>query len=164
MYNKTSITQLGTCKVTIEHKNNTKRCHFFVVPGNSQALLGMPDIDALQILTIKIDSIGAEDAGNTQNNINTDAAQESDANQETNIAVKFCANTTSISKSINNRNRSTAYTNANTLTKYFLPCPNYEKDKRKSTELTQQIYKGFDSVFNGIGCFEGTFSLQLKPK
>ena len=29
-------------------------------------------------------------------------------------------------------------------------------------ELTQQIHKEFNNVFNGIGCFEGTFSLQLK--
>ena len=36
-------------------------------------------------------------------------------------------------------------------------------DKRKSTELTQQLHKEFDNVFNGIGCFDGTFSLQLKP-
>ena len=29
-------------------------------------------------------------------------------------------------------------------------------------ELTQQIHKEFNDVFNGIGCFKGTFSLQLK--
>ena len=162
-YNKTSITQLGTCKVTIEHNNNTKRCHFFLVLGNGQALLGMPDTDALQICNINIDSIGAEDARNTKNNINTDATQESNANQDRYIAVKCCANTTSISKSTNNRNRSTANTNTNTPAKYFLLCPKYETDKRKSAELTQQIHKEFDNVFNGIGCFEGTFSLQLKP-
>ena len=122
----------------------------------------MPDTDALQILHINIDSIGTEDAGNTKKNIKTDATQESNANQEMYNAVKCCTNTTSISKSTNNRNRSTANTNANTLTKYFLPCPNYVTDKRKSAELTQQIHKKFD-VFNGIGCFEGIFSLQLKP-
>ena len=32
----------------------------------------------------------------------------------------------------------------------------------KSAELTQQINKEFNDVFNGIGCTEGTFSLQLK--
>ena len=78
-------------------------------------------------------------------------------------AKKCCASTTSISKSTNNRNSSTANTNANTLTKYFLPCPNYETDKRKSAELTQQMHKEFDNVFNGIGYFEGTFALHLKP-
>ena len=29
--------------------------------------------------------------------------------------------------------------------------------------MTQKIHDTFDNVFNGIRCFEGTFSLQLKP-
>ena len=29
--------------------------------------------------------------------------------------------------------------------------------------MTQKIHNTFRDVFNGIGCFEGTFSLQLKP-
>ena len=29
--------------------------------------------------------------------------------------------------------------------------------------MTQEIHKTFGNVFNGIGCFKGTFSLQLKP-
>ena len=27
----------------------------------------------------------------------------------------------------------------------------------------QRVHNVFGNVFNGIGCFEGTFSLQLKP-
>ena len=60
MYNKTSIMQLGMCEVIIKFKNFKKRCVFFVVPGNGQALLGMPDTAALQIININIDSIQAE--------------------------------------------------------------------------------------------------------
>ena len=30
MYNKTTITQLGTCTVEIEHINNRKKCRFFL--------------------------------------------------------------------------------------------------------------------------------------
>ena len=37
-YNKTNITQLGTCKVTTEYKINTKR-YFFVVPDNGQGII-----------------------------------------------------------------------------------------------------------------------------
>ena len=36
----------------------------------------MLDTDALQIININIDSIDAEDAGNSEQNINTGAAQE----------------------------------------------------------------------------------------
>ena len=46
MYNLSTITQLGICKVKIEHNNKQKICNFFVVLGNRQALLGMLDIDS----------------------------------------------------------------------------------------------------------------------
>ena len=32
-----------------------------------------------------------------------------------------------------------------------------------SIAMMQKIHTRFGNVFNGIGCFEGTFSLQLKP-
>ena len=47
--------------------------------------------------------------------------------------------------------------------KLFPVISNIEIDRRKSAELTRKIYNVFDNVFNGIGCFEGTFLLQLKP-
>ena len=50
MYNNTYITQLGTCMVTIEFKNSKKHCVFFVVPGNGQALLRMPDMAVVKYL------------------------------------------------------------------------------------------------------------------
>ena len=56
-YNGMHITQLGTCMVHIKFKNLKKRCVFFVVPGNGQALLGMPDMIALNIINLNIDSI-----------------------------------------------------------------------------------------------------------
>ena len=38
-----------------------------------------------------------------------------------------------------------------------------DNDKRASAEITQQFQRYFEDIFNRIGCFEGTFSLQLKP-
>ena len=46
---------------------------------------------------------------------------------------------------------------------YFLPGPSYDNDQRVSTEIIQQLQRDFEYVFNGIQCFDGTFSLQLKP-
>ena len=65
-------------------------------------------------------------------------------------------------KTANNVKGSNNNTNINKLTNHFLSSQNMEVDKRKSTELMQQIHNVFDNVFNGIGCFKGTFSLQLK--
>ena len=66
-------------------------------------------------------------------------------------------------RTTNNSKESTVNTNTNTLTKYFLSFPNDETGKGKGTKLIQQIHKEFDNVFHSIGCFKGTFSLQLKP-
>ena len=60
MCNKTAITQLGICIIELEHKNNKRKCRFFVVPGKGQALLGIPDIDVLNIIKINIHAIGVE--------------------------------------------------------------------------------------------------------
>ena len=48
------------CEVVIKFKNIKKRCIFFVVPGNGQALLRMPDTAALKLINININSIQAE--------------------------------------------------------------------------------------------------------
>ena len=59
-YNGMQIEQLGTWAVTIKFKNLKRRCMFFVVPGNGQALLGVPDMAALNIINLNIDSIKKE--------------------------------------------------------------------------------------------------------
>ena len=56
-YNSMHIMQLGTCTVHIKLKNVKKRFVFFVVPGNGQGLLGMPDKAVLNIINLNIDSI-----------------------------------------------------------------------------------------------------------
>ena len=45
---------------------------------------------------------------------------------------------------------------------YFLPGPSQDNDKRVSAEIIQQLQRDFKDVFTGIGCFDGTFSLQVK--
>ena len=39
------IEQLSVCTVKIRHKDKCPKCRFFVVPGDGQALLEMPDIE-----------------------------------------------------------------------------------------------------------------------
>ena len=51
--------------VTIEYKNDRRKCEFFVVLSNGQVLLGMPDTAALKIININIDSLEAEDTKKT---------------------------------------------------------------------------------------------------
>ena len=134
--------------------------YVFVVPGNSQALLGMPDTVALKIIKRNIDSFQA-----VEEVCNTDIGDtgESNTTQEAPVAEKSCTNMKADSKDDNNINGHNANTNVNSLTNYFFSSPNVEVDKRKNIELMQRIHKVFGNVFNGIWCFEGTFSLQLTP-
>ena len=123
-------------------------------------LLGMPDTAALKIIVINIDSIQAEKEECSANIGNT---MESNTTQEAHVAEKSCINTEADSKVNIKVNGHSNNTNPNTITNYFLSSPNVEADKRKSIELMQEIHNTFGDVFNGIGYFKGTFSLQLKP-
>ena len=61
-YNHTTITQLGGCKVEIENndKCKNKKCIFFLVPGNGEVVLGMLDIELLNIFNINCNTIGTD--------------------------------------------------------------------------------------------------------
>ena len=65
MLPRVTITQLGMCKVKIEHNNKQKIIYFFAVSGNGQVLLGMPDIEILNILTVNYNTIGTKEIDRT---------------------------------------------------------------------------------------------------
>ena len=144
------IEQLGMCTVTITFKNFKKRCVFFVVPGNSQVLLGMPDTAALNIINVNIDSIQKE-IGECKTN----------SGQKMHADTEDCTNKDAHSTAKQDVN--SQQHQANKLINYFYSLNNTDADKSKSNAMTQRIHETYGEVFNGIGCFEGTFSLQLKP-
>ena len=123
----------------------------------------MPDTAALNIINVNINSIETASMQNESYNTNINDAKNPNTKQEAHVAKESCTNMDEDLKIANNVNGSNNNTNINTLTNYFLSSPNMEVDKRKSIELTQKIYNVFDNVCNGIGCFEGTFLLHLKP-
>ena len=160
IYNITVITQLGRCVLIIDYKDNKRKCGFFVVPGNGQVLLGMPDTAALKIINVNIDSIEVASMQRENCNTNIGDIKKWDTRQETQVANKSCTNMDEDLKITDNIIGYSNNNSTNTLTNYFLSSPNMEVDKRKSIELLQIIH----SVFNGIGCFKGMFFfLQLKP-
>ena len=71
---------------------------------------------------------------------------------------KCYTNTDSISKS-NNKTKPVVKSKLSERIEYFLSGPSYDSDKKRSAETTQQLHEDFEDVFNGIGCFDGTFSL-----
>ena len=106
--------------------------YVFVVPGNGQVLLGMPDTAAIKIININIDSIQATEE---EYNTNIGDAKEPNIKQDMDVAERSCTNMDADLKIDNNANGN-SYTNVNTLMNYFLSSPNIERDKRKSSELT----------------------------
>ena len=137
-YNGMQIEQLGMCTVTIKFKNFINQCVFFVVPGNSQVLLGMQDMAVLNIINLNIDSIQKE-IRNCKTNRDTHSAAKQDDNGQQHQSQ------------------------ANKLINYFYSSSNTGADKIKSINMTKRVHEEFSSMFNGIGCFACTFSLQLKP-
>ena len=117
----------------INFKNILKRCVFFVVPRNGQALLGMLDTAALKIININIDSIQAVAE---ECNTNTGDTGELNTTKEVPVVEKSCTNMTADSKVNNNINGHNTNTNVNSLINYFFSSPNVEVDKRKSIKLT----------------------------
>ena len=149
MYNSAYITQIGICTVTIEFKNSKKHCVFFVVPRNGQALLGIPDMAALNILSLNIDSIQAQEANCRTNR-----------EHKTHKVAEDCTNTNTagiIKQKSNGENQLTKLFN------YFYSSKEPEADKRQSNEMTQEIHNTYGDVLMALGCFVGTFSLKLKP-
>ena len=79
------------------------------------------------------------------------------------MVKKGYANTDADLKTKQGTNSQKGQNNANKTSNYFFLPSNVDTDKRKSSMLMHEIHNTFGDVFNGIGCFEGTFSLQLKP-
>ena len=162
-YYKTTITQLGICTVKIEHNNKHEMCQFFVVLGNGKALLGIPDIDVLNIINININTTDMEDGKGTDNCcMNKATPQSANMMQETDRTEKCYTKTDSISKS-DNTDKPMVDNKLPNTTDYFLPGTIHDSAKRASGKITQQLQRDFEDVFHGIGCFDGPFLLQLKP-
>ena len=82
--------------------------------------------------------------------------------QETFRAEKCYTNIDTISKA-NNKTKPMVKSKLSKTIEYFLSGPSYDSNKKRNAETMQQILKDFEEVFNDIGYFDGTFSLQLKP-
>ena len=96
----------------------------------------MPDTDTLQIINTNIDSIDAEDVGDSEWHVNTSTAQESNTKQETDGPAECCANTDSFSKSNNNSTESMVDNNSKDQQTTFFQVQTVIQTK-KGAELTQ---------------------------
>ena len=126
-------------------------------------LLGMPDTVGLNLINLNIDSIQT-----------LPAEYKTGKKQETHTCIEACTNTGATRgegpKNNNMSRDSKQDTNSHShpgdkhiSINYFHSLNNVDADKRSSIAMMQRIHTRFGNIFNGIGCFKGTFSLQLKP-
>ena len=79
IYNHTSIRQFGRCKVKIENNN---KMYFLCSSWRQRGIVGMPDIELLNIVNINCNTIGAEkDEKGTNCNANKDSTIDSGSEQ-----------------------------------------------------------------------------------
>ena len=115
-------------------------------------LLGMPDTTALNIINLNFDYIQAE-ITECKTNIG----------QETHVTAKACTNMDAGAITKQDANSQNDQNTINKSINYLYSSSNIDEDKTKSSTMMHKIHKKFGDVYNGIGCFKGTFSLQLKP-
>ena len=140
-----------------------ERCVFFVVPGNGQALLGMPDMVVLNIINLNIDSIQVVTPECKTNREQETHTGVEDCTNKSTTGDKGCKNNNTGVINKQNTNGHSDPCDKHMSINYFYSSNNVDADKRSSITMTQSIHTRFGNVFNDIGCFEGTFSLQLKP-
>ena len=129
----------------------------------------MPDIEVLGSPTINYNSIGTQGADrvckcstNTANSQGSGCEEHyTHIRQEVDRPGKCCTNTDSNSHSKPN-NVDIPKVNSSKIY-YSLAGCNQDNENRGSAEITQQLKWDFKGVFNGVGCFDGIFSLQVKP-
>ena len=126
---------IGICKVKIEHNNKQKICNFFAVLGNGQVLLGMPDIEILNILSINCNTVGTHETDTPARcSTNTAKSQVSgceqhytNSKQEAGRPGRCYANTNSNSN-LKPNSMDKPMVNKNEIN-YFLPGPNQDNEK-----------------------------------
>ena len=127
-------------------KIRKKHCVFYVVPGNGQALLGMLDTAALNILNLNIDSIQAQVANcRTENRKHTKwwrAAQTQTQLESSN-------------KNPRGQNQSTKLIN------YFYSSKDSEADKRQSNDMTQKYITHIAMFLMALGASKAHFHYSL---
>ena len=120
--------------VKLRHKDKSAQCGFFVAPVDGQALLGMSDIELLNILRITCEVI-SESHESRKLDSQTIEASTSPSCRTTRAPWN---ETDKVHTHDNNTNRPD----------YFRPNTNKTLDKRASQVLTNKIQEEFSDIFS----------------
>ena len=158
------------CKVKVKCNTRQKMSKLFIILGNGQASLDMPNINIPNIININGNTIDTEESHRVNNCSPNIAILQGSRHeqhytkmmQEADRAEKCYTNRDSISN-VDNKDKPMVIDEETNTINYCLPGPCQDNDKRASTEITQQLQRDFKDVFTGICCFDGMFLLEEKP-
>ena len=127
-------------------------CVFFVVPGNGQALLGMPDTAALNIINLNIDSIQVEIMSSKINR-----------GQETHTSANACTNRNTAGVIKQDANGQNGQNQSNKSINYFYSSENTEADRKKSNMMTQKFIIHLAMFLMVLGALRAHSHYSLNP-
>ena len=114
--------------------------------GNGQALLGMPDTEALNIINLNIHSIQAEISSCKTNR-----------EQEMHAMADSCTNMDTGEINIQDANGQNNQNVSNNSVNYFFSSSNITVDKRQSSEMTKRIMTGLAMYLMALGASKAPF-------
>ena len=126
--------------------------YYFVVPGNGQALLRMPDMAALNIINLKIDSIQAEVAECKTNRV-----------QETHTGLEGCSNMDAGVITKQDANGQNDQINSNKSIIYLYSSTNIDAGKIKSSTMVQKYTKHLATFLMVLGVSKAHSHCSLNP-
>ena len=121
--------------------------------------MDIPNIETLDILTINCNTIDMHTSRKQFSRKQTDQCHSKNKILDVEVQMQSNPNTIGI---ISDNINPMVINNNNIKINYFHSGPGQEAHWRASAKITQQLQKEFKDVFTWIGCFGGTFSLQLK--
>ena len=130
---QSNIEQLCVCAVKIRHKNKCVKYRFFVVPGDSPIMLGMPDIELLNILRITCDTIGGYHESRKFNSQTVETSDSPDCRIKE--APQFITD------------KEDMHAGKRNMSDYFRLITDRVEDKRASELLINKIHNEFSDLF-----------------
>ena len=136
-YHQSQIEQLGRCTLKIRYDAKCVKCRFFVVPGDSPALPGIPGIEQFGIIrvlcgTIDIKTINRKFDAQTKHAADSQNCKTNSDTQVRSDVDNTNGDKTNIPDYLNSR------TNKTHMSDYFHSNDNKEADKRVSEAITNR--------------------------
>ena len=159
-YNQSNTEQLGRYTIKIRHNDKCVNAGLCSARWQS-SITQVPDIELLSIIQAMCKTIDNKTTSRKFYLQNRHVADSHNCKPNTDPQAKLDEGT--VSKDKTSMSGYPYCSKGKTdMSDYFNSSDNKEADKRVSVAITNRICNEYNDLFFGMGCFEGTFSLQVK--